>query len=1119
MSIPESQPFNYDVFISHSTEDKPIVHQLATRLKNSGLRVWLDDWEIEPGEMIGRKLEEGLAQSRTLLLAMSKNAFSSDWVSLEHHTVLFRDPTNKERRFIPIRLDDEPITDVLKQFAYVDWRRQSNEEFSRLVSACQPKETPAPVIADQKAARPKGSILKSKVSSEINCVAMTADGQHAISGSESGVIRIWDLVSNKSVGGLTGHTSGVLGVALTADGSRVISGSRDSTVKVWDLKKRRCLATFTAHVNFVSSTAVTPDGDRAVSASADGSIRVWDLNTGGRVCSLEGHTGVIRGVAITPDGNRIVSCASDNSVRVWDVAAKRCIATLEGHRHWVWNVAVTDDGRRVVSSSGDGTLRVWDLDVNRCVATLEGHTGAVLGVAMTSDGRRAISGSADNTVRLWDVDAGICIATLKGHQGMVRSLTISPDGLRAVSGSGDGTIGVWNIPSNTQTIEERVASKYTNAKVLLVGESGVGKSGLAIRLTADHFEPTLSTDAAWATQMPLPLENTDDIEREIWLWDFAGQADYRLVHQLYMDEAAVAVLVFNPQKEEPFEGLGQWERDLERAARRPFRKLLVAGRCDRGGLMVSKSGVDHFLTQRKFDGYVETSALTGAGCAELRAAIIKHIPWEEIPWTSSPRIFKLLKNEIVRLKDEGTKDDGKVLLRMAELKQQLEMRLPGESFTPDELRAVVGLLAGPGIVWQLEFGDFILLQPERINAYAAAVIRSVRAHTEEIGCISEERVLGGDLEYQDMKRLPPGEEEIVLRAMHQTFVDHGLCLREPTEEGMLLIFPSYFKRERPELGEDHPAAFVTYDFSGQLDEIYATLIVRLNHTSAFEKSQLWRFAADFRTQANKRVGLKMVKKKDQESGSITVYFEAEIPDDTKVTFIRYVHDHLTMKAQKVMRFRHYVCSHCNTPIDSHTAVQRRLAGGHKDIVCSECEGRVQLLDLIENKFSDEKLQRQARQMAEEAQSNIDSESRELILVGHAFSIAGEAGQIFRQVSPTGLGIDGEIEFKNRKGEPSGKRVYLQLRFDHSYFHVREADGKELFTLKEPQKAKQWLEQGHPVMLVVRTEEGAFRWMNISDHLKQHGPTTEQIVFEGEPFSALNVVQLRNRYFGEPGALN
>jgi hypothetical protein len=47
---------------------------------------------------------------------------------------------------------------------------------------------------------------------------------------------------------------------------------------------------------------------------------------------------------------------------------------------------------------------------------------------------------------------------------------------------------------------------------------------------------------------------------------------------------------------------------------------------------------------------------------------------------------------------------GIAVLRIAELKQQLDMRLPREQFSLDELRAVVGLLAGSGVVWQLDFG-------------------------------------------------------------------------------------------------------------------------------------------------------------------------------------------------------------------------------------------------------------------------------------------------------------------------------------------------------------------------------------------------------------------------------
>jgi len=56
----------------------------------------------------------------------------------------------------------------------------------------------------------------------------------------------------------------------------------------------------------------------------------------------------------------------------------------------------------------------------------------------------------------------------------------------------------------------------------------------------------------------------DNAEREIWLWDFGGQADQRLIHQLYMEDTALAVLVFDAQKNDIFEALGQWDRDITR---------------------------------------------------------------------------------------------------------------------------------------------------------------------------------------------------------------------------------------------------------------------------------------------------------------------------------------------------------------------------------------------------------------------------------------------------------------------------------------------------------------------------------------------------------------------------
>lgn len=91
----------------------------------------------------------------------------------------------------------------------------------------------------------------------------------------------------------------------------------------------------------------------------------------------------------------------------------------------------------------------------------------------------------------------------------------------------------------------------------------------------------------------------------------------------------------------------------------------MAGRCDRGGLMVTKKSIEAFRKERGFAKYIETSAQTGEGCEEFREAIIKKIDWDSIPWTASSTVFKVLKDEVVKLREEG-----RVLLRMMELKQQ-----------------------------------------------------------------------------------------------------------------------------------------------------------------------------------------------------------------------------------------------------------------------------------------------------------------------------------------------------------------------------------------------------------------------------------------------------------------
>ena len=76
--------FPYDVFLSHSANDKAVVRPLAERMRADGVKVWFDEWVLKPGDSIETnqsktaKIEEGLERSRVLVLCRSANAFGSD---------------------------------------------------------------------------------------------------------------------------------------------------------------------------------------------------------------------------------------------------------------------------------------------------------------------------------------------------------------------------------------------------------------------------------------------------------------------------------------------------------------------------------------------------------------------------------------------------------------------------------------------------------------------------------------------------------------------------------------------------------------------------------------------------------------------------------------------------------------------------------------------------------------------------------------------------------------------------------------------------------------------------------------------------------------------------------
>jgi WD40 repeat protein len=117
---------------------------------------------------------------------------------------------------------------------------------------------------------------------------------------------VWDVESGRELRTLKGWTGEIKAVALSADGQRVVSGSDDRTLKVWDVESGQCLRTLQGHVHRVKAVALSADGRWAASGSSDHTLKVWDVESGQCLATFTGE-GAIDCCALASDGRTIVA--------------------------------------------------------------------------------------------------------------------------------------------------------------------------------------------------------------------------------------------------------------------------------------------------------------------------------------------------------------------------------------------------------------------------------------------------------------------------------------------------------------------------------------------------------------------------------------------------------------------------------------------------------------------------------------------------------------------------------------------------------------------------------------------------------------------------------------------
>lgn len=710
------------------------------------------------------------------------------------------------------------------------------------------------------------TLLRGNFSEPVVILTWSPDATHIAITGEAFKSELFVLnVSSEDPPVTKGSFKSTLGsVSWSPDGNFIAAGSYAHTAVVQDIKTERKLSS-KLHTGSVTAVAWSLDSSYLASASTDGSIQVWEAATGREICEYHGHSENVHEILWSSDGTYIISCGVDHTIQIWDAHTATKLRSLEGHIDSVQRITFLDQDRLLASLSRDGAVCIWRTDNWALAEKFKTNFYPVFRPSTVS----------------FHPSVALLAKSTRYEAITVYEIDIDQ---------------VYNGASKATGIQ------YTNAKVVLLGDSGVGKTGLGLVLSRKGFEPTESTHGRTVWTFARRERKLDDGRKEIretFLWDLAGQPGYRLIHQLHLSEVAIALVVFDAHSEtDPFAGISHWVRALRTAQRVKGntgapKMLLVLARIDRGSKRVSRERIDDLIQQMGFDGYYETSAKENKNISTLATGIMKAIDWEQLPKVTSTELFQRINSFLITEKQAGR------LLSTAEDLYRAFLRAGDSQVAAEDLSAEfttgIRLLESTGLIRQLSFGNFVLLQPELLDTYASALVNAVRDEPDGLGSISEEAVHAAAFPIPGDQRIPDREQEkLLLISMVQDLLSYEIALREQGEDGPYLVFPSESTRENPALSDPENASIV-FTFEGPVLNIYATLAVRLSHTGLFTKRDLWKNGIVYDVRVGGVCGM-WLKTIEDGKGELTLFFEGHPSEETRFHFEEYIRVHLQRKA-------------------------------------------------------------------------------------------------------------------------------------------------------------------------------------------------------------------------------
>ncbi|THH13130.1 hypothetical protein EW146_g7048 [Bondarzewia mesenterica] len=206
-----------------------------------------------------------------------------------------------------------------------------------------------------------------------------------------------------------------------------------------------------------------------------------------------------------------------------------------------------------------------------------------------------------------------------------------------------------------------------NVKLLLIGNSSVGKSSLLLRFSDEQWLPEDEASATIGVDFRVHKMDVKGKKVKLSIWDTAGQERFRTITSSYYRGAQGIILVYDVSSRESFDALPRWYSELETYVSESVVKIVVGNKLDKEYSRQVPTAEAEAFAQRMNSLFVEASAKTSVGVRDAFRNVVERI-------LDTPELWEPAKKRA-----KGSKGNEENLRTGESMPGNIDLNAPGGS--------------------------------------------------------------------------------------------------------------------------------------------------------------------------------------------------------------------------------------------------------------------------------------------------------------------------------------------------------------------------------------------------------------------------------------------------------